>query len=875
MRLILSLTFTLFSVFSFSQEWNLQTPIKSIATIKKINAVGNDTFYALNSITSSELLKSTDNGLSWERIRILGNNVIHVMHMFDENNGLLKTSGGFIMTNDGFQTISNLYTTSVSGGSDIFFLDNLTGYIVGNSGQVAKTEDGGYSWDSQTTPVTNLLNAVYFVDENTGFACGNGSTIIKTTDGGLTWTDISTGSANYFDIYFTDTDNGIVIGNYEDLKYTTDGGLTWTDSNYLTTKNLNAITKINDTYIVVGEDGIVLKSTDNGINWTESFVGADDFYGIAFYENTVIVAGKGVLYRSYDYGENWELFQRGIIRSTMNSVHFADNKKGIIAAGPAASGGTSTIHTTDDKGENWARTGFFQGSLIQFSGACLLPDGNGIIGRSSNTISVTNNYGFDWTTKVLPESLSIKTIWMHNASEYLVAGGNKIGYTQNNGTAWTFYNTTNTIVDMHFPTPETGYAITGWIVFKTVDGGQTWEEFSTPPSSGYKTVYFLNENTGFIAGSSSMLRTNDGGLTWIENMNVPNTVKIHFYDEMLGYLVAVNGSVKVTVDGGQNWEYLINGYYTQQTLHDAHFFNGGVMAVGRDSDVFYASISKYITINEEFNIIQICENPANETTHIDLTAYETDIIGSQTGLNITYHLSEDNAHSSINPIENSSLFGMNSNSQTIYVRISSDYDAKIYEVVSLELLRLPQPNPIGELDAIVLGGENGYSVFDLSVYEDYIVGEQDFENPVISYFETIEDAQQDTNPILNPTSFPNILNPQTIYIRISDTTESCYYISSFNIVVDNSLFVDTNKDLQDSIVVYPNPVTDKISIKSAFSQEDILIEIYSVQGKKITFKVYSIDSYTSEIDLSLLSHGVYFMKIVDENRQVIQKIVKY
>jgi photosystem II stability/assembly factor-like uncharacterized protein len=44
----------------------------------------------------------------------------------------------------------------------------------------------GWFWQNPK-PQGNMLNSVYFVDQATGYAVGNAGTIIKTTDGGISW----------------------------------------------------------------------------------------------------------------------------------------------------------------------------------------------------------------------------------------------------------------------------------------------------------------------------------------------------------------------------------------------------------------------------------------------------------------------------------------------------------------------------------------------------------------------------------------------------------------------------------------------------------------------------------------------------------------
>ena len=44
-----------------------------------------------------------------------------------------------------------------------------------------------YGWFSQASGTSEHLNGVYFVNNNTGYIIGNLGTILKTTNGGANW----------------------------------------------------------------------------------------------------------------------------------------------------------------------------------------------------------------------------------------------------------------------------------------------------------------------------------------------------------------------------------------------------------------------------------------------------------------------------------------------------------------------------------------------------------------------------------------------------------------------------------------------------------------------------------------------------------------
>ncbi len=84
-------------------------------------------------------------------------------------------------------TFSKKFTSNVKLNS-IYFLNQHYGLIVGNSGYIAKTTDGGNTWVQKQNPdsLNRNLNDVYLVSFF-GFAVGDNGLILETTDAGETW----------------------------------------------------------------------------------------------------------------------------------------------------------------------------------------------------------------------------------------------------------------------------------------------------------------------------------------------------------------------------------------------------------------------------------------------------------------------------------------------------------------------------------------------------------------------------------------------------------------------------------------------------------------------------------------------------------------
>jgi photosystem II stability/assembly factor-like uncharacterized protein len=105
--------------------------------------------------------------------------------------------------------------------NDIHFINNMEGWVVGNSGVIGHTTDGGANWITQTNPDTQnrSLYGVFFLDSDNGWAVGIGGVILHTTNGGTTWTVEGNGLTTQAlsGVHFTSTTNGYVVGNGKTL----------------------------------------------------------------------------------------------------------------------------------------------------------------------------------------------------------------------------------------------------------------------------------------------------------------------------------------------------------------------------------------------------------------------------------------------------------------------------------------------------------------------------------------------------------------------------------------------------------------------------------------------------------------------------------
>jgi hypothetical protein len=75
--------------------------------------------------------------------------------------------------------------------------------------------------------------------------------------------------------------------------------------------------------------------------------------------------------------------------------------------------------------------------------------------------------------------------------------------------------------------------------------------------------------------------------------------------------------------------------------------------------------------------------------------------------------------------------------------------------------------------------------------------------------------------------------------------------------------------------MYPNPAGENISLQSlTFNHQNMVVEIHDLNGRKLIEKHFKIDNETIEMDISKLKSGVYFYRLVFENKIITKKIIK-
>jgi photosystem II stability/assembly factor-like uncharacterized protein len=143
----------------------------------------------------------------------------------------------------------------------------------------------------------------------------------------------------------------------------------------------------------------------------------------------------------------------------------------------------------------------------------------------------------------------------------------------------TNFNPGSSFCDIQFINSSNGIAITfEGSIFKTSDGGNTWQENSTYKINNtnvFRNLHFVNSSTCYIVGYSyTILKTINGGETWSELTGPTNPISsVFFINSLTGYIGEIEGNIYKTTDGGTTWENLTQ---SNGTINCIYFFNENI-----------------------------------------------------------------------------------------------------------------------------------------------------------------------------------------------------------------------------------------------------------------------------------------------------------
>lgn len=244
----------------------------------------------------------------------------------------------------------------------------------------------------------------------------------------------------------------------------------------------------------------------------------------------------------------------------------------------------------------------------------------------------------------------------------------------------------------------------------------------------------------------------------------------------------------------------------------------------------------------------------SELTNFDLTEYQN-VLEPIANATFSYYTSMFNLTNNI-PITTPTNFANTVNNQVIYVKVV--VNAGCFDVVELSLIVFPE---ITTTSASIFGCDNDDDqkmIHDLTSVNSTINSNSD---SVFSYYLTQANAEAAINAIATPTAYTNLINPQTIYVRVANANCTSYATLTLNVntppVVTAASLTECQKNTDGT------PVTSSFNLTSATSQFSTQTLTYSYYTSLANLASgTAISNPTSFVNTS--NPQVIFVKAVNE-----------
>ena len=321
---------------------------------------------------------------------------------------IIYVAGDYLAkTTDGGTTFDTLATGSGQSYEVLDILDENTGYVFQNYGQWMKTTDGGSSWSPLLEwPIVSFWGVATPTDEKIVLSAYGGGEISISENGGSSFSYPSNSAthalSHLYECEFINETNGIVAGEDGFIAVTEDGGETFTpvdnpmqEVRFGTYNALKMVSE--DVAYAGGDDGLVFRTTDGGYTW-ESVTneGEEDILDFWTFDNgdVIIAADDGQVCKMAAGDTSFSILFTRSHEEDIRAVEYhgdvgiyvpADGLVDRIAAGEDSS---TTVFEEPD-GDDLYDIEFVSDSVVY------------VVGQDG-TILKSEDAGLNWTVEVSP-----------------------------------------------------------------------------------------------------------------------------------------------------------------------------------------------------------------------------------------------------------------------------------------------------------------------------------------------------------------------------------------------------------------------------------------------------------------------------------------
>ena len=274
-----------------------------------------------------------------------------------------------------------------------------------------------------------------------------------------------------------------------------------------------------------------------------------------------------------------------------NDLYFISSTRGWIV------GQNGTVTRTSDGGESWESAVI---DSVDLNCIYFVDSMNGWAVGENSSVYRSADGGENWEKlglNGLPEGDFLTDVYFFDESTGYILGRQGLFKTMDGGVSWENnwlpVDQSKGAWDFSMVDPNRMFLLgSRWnlpdpeLLYSSGDGANSWETIEGTNYSvleGILTICFVNENTGWGAGSLIM-KTEDGGRSWTTQRESTIVREIAFIDAARGF--AVGGDrVCATSDGGETWSDIIENDDRIVDLRGIHFLDenyGWITGRGRE-----------------------------------------------------------------------------------------------------------------------------------------------------------------------------------------------------------------------------------------------------------------------------------------------------
>jgi len=294
-------------------------------------------------------------------------------------------------------------------------------------------------------------------------------------------------------------------------------------------------------------------------------------------------------------GEGWKGTRHGAAGKDLNTVYFADTKRGWIA------GDDGLVYRTEDGGRSWIQQAV--GTKDQINDLYFRDKEDGYM-LAGNRILITEDGGRAWREARrfssadfgggVPELYSVrfaskKKGWVvGSVSRREVVTDSLLFFTDDAGVSWRvqLVPSRDELIHLDFASDKRGWIVGDkGTILATTDGGATWLRQRAGTNATLYHVDFIDDDRGWAVGArGTILRTENGGETWtastVPGLQRTTLLSIQFVNKEQGWIVGRGGLILRSDDGGRTWIRQESG--TKENLYDLFINKKQGWAVGGD-----------------------------------------------------------------------------------------------------------------------------------------------------------------------------------------------------------------------------------------------------------------------------------------------------